>query len=335
MFNTMPSHEHITHAVIYARVSSKAQTKRTDGLSSQVAACLEYARNRNWDVTEIFKDDISGRLEQRPGMKSMLSYLRQNKEQSYAVIIDDVSRLARSLEAHRNLRKMISKAGAVLVSPNIEFAESADSQLHESMFALFAEHQSLKNAEQTVNRMRGAMLRGHWPFHFPVGYKRGKVNGLAKGLMRDEPVASIIEQGLNDFASGVIQTQSEFCRYLEQFPHYPKGKNGKVHQQRVKDLLTNTLYAGYLKHDDWNVPLTKAIHEPLISFSTYQKIQERLQEGAYLPTHKSISQDFPLRGAVVCGDCGNSLTANWSKSKTGKKHPYYICRTKGCAAIKK
>ncbi|MEM7212953.1 MAG: hypothetical protein AAF479_13855, partial [Pseudomonadota bacterium] len=27
---------------------------------------------------------------------------------------------------------------------------------------------------------------------------------------------------------------------------------------------------------------------------------------------------------MCCADCGNPLTANWSKSKTGKRHPYYL-----------
>jgi site-specific DNA recombinase len=45
--------------------------------------------------------------------------------------------------------------------------------------------------------------------------------------------------------------------------------------------------------------------------------------------------DLGRRGAVACGDCGNALTACWSKSKTGKKHPYYLCHKKGCASYRK
>jgi hypothetical protein len=50
---------------------------------------------------------------------------------------------------------------------------------------------------------------------------------------------------------------------------------------------------------------------------------------------KDINPDFPLRGFVLCNDCNNRLTANWSKSKTGKKHPCYLCFTKGCASHRK
>jgi site-specific DNA recombinase len=38
---------------------------------------------------------------------------------------------------------------------------------------------------------------------------------------------------------------------------------------------------------------------------------------------------------VVCADCGTPLTACWSTSKTGDKHPYYLCPTKGCSSYRK
>ncbi|WP_375451771.1 zinc ribbon domain-containing protein [uncultured Devosia sp.] len=60
-----------------------------------------------------------------------------------------------------------------------------------------------------------------------------------------------------------------------------------------------------------------------------------MNEDARAPARKDINEDFVLRGAVVCADCEGSLTACWSKSKTGKKHPYYLCFTKGCQSYRK
>ncbi len=75
-------------------------------------------------------------------------------------------------------------------------------------------------------------------------------------------------------------------------------------------------------------------HEALISFETYQKIQGRLKGHAYVPARKNLSEDFPLRGFVACGDCGKPLTACWSKGRS-KHHPYYYCVTKGCESKSK
>jgi len=125
-------------------------------------------------------------------------------------------------------------------------------------------------------------------------------------------------------------------RYFESQPAFPKDlPDGKIRQQRVVDLLKQPLYAGYLEAPKWGIEFHKAQHEALISLESYQKVQARLKAGAIAPARKNISADFPLRNYVLCGDCEKPLTANWSKSKTGKKHPYYLCFTKQCRSYRK
>ena len=116
----------ITKAVIYARVSNVKQTTQGSGLASQETRCREYARYRNYEIAQVFTDDMSGSLTTRPGMLAMLSFLRSQKREQHAVIVDDISRLARGLEAHLQLRAAISTAGGVLESPSIEFGEDSD-----------------------------------------------------------------------------------------------------------------------------------------------------------------------------------------------------------------
>lgn len=151
-------------AVLYCRVSSAKQTTRGDGLSSQETRCREYAKFKGYEVARVFKDDASGSLINRPGMQAMLSYLQKNKRKSHVVIIDDISRLARGLEAHLQLRAAISKAGAILESPSIEFGEDSDSILVENLLASVSQHQRQKNSEQTKNRMRARVQNGYWVF---------------------------------------------------------------------------------------------------------------------------------------------------------------------------
>ena len=91
-------------AAIYCRVSSKAQTKRGDGLGSQESRCREFASFRKYSVEKVFTDDVTGKLAERPGMQAMLAWLRQNRKHSPVVVIDDISRFARGVEAHIKLR---------------------------------------------------------------------------------------------------------------------------------------------------------------------------------------------------------------------------------------
>ncbi|WP_419740148.1 recombinase zinc beta ribbon domain-containing protein [Ruegeria sp.] len=160
--------------------------------------------------------------------------------------------------------------------------------------------------------------------------------GHGKLLVRHEPHASVLQEALEGFASGRFDAQVEVKRFLERQPDFPKDlPNGEIRNQRVKDILTRPIYAGFVEVPKWNVSLRKGHHEGLITFATFEKIQSRLREGARAPARKDINEDFPLRGFIRCGDCDKPLTACWSKSKTGRKHPYYLCYNKACVSNRK
>ena len=264
----------------------------------------------------------------------MLSYLKKHRASCHAVLIDDISRLARGVKAHFELRAAISLVGGVLESPTVEFGDDADSELQEYILATVAQHQRRKNAEQTKNRMRARVMNGYWPFACPVGYCHAKSSGPGKVLVRNEPLASIVQEGLEGYASGRFQIQAEVKRFFESFPEYPRDRNGEVRYQQVLDMLKRVVYAGYVESKDWDVPLRKGQHEGLISFETYQKIQDRLDGKGRVPARKDLNEDFPLRGAVSCGDCGSAYTACWSKGRSSI-YPYYLCAERGCVSYGK
>ncbi|MEE4538259.1 MAG: recombinase family protein [Erythrobacter sp.] len=200
------SHE-ASKAVIYARVSSIKQSTRGDGLASQETRCREYAKYKGYEVVQVYSDDMSGSLTARPGMMAMLAFLRRHRKDPHVVIIDDISRLARGLEAHIKLRADINGAGGILESPSIEFGEDSDSVLVENPLASVSQHQRQKNGEQTVNRMRARLINGYWPFQAPIGYRFEAKSGHGKILVRDEPIASILQEALEGYACGRFQTQ--------------------------------------------------------------------------------------------------------------------------------
>ncbi len=334
-FDTGPSHN-VTNAIIYCRVSSKAQTKRGDGLNSQETRCREYAIYKGYTVNKVFTDDLTGKSANRPGLKALLAYLEADRKNPHVVIIDDLSRFARRVPLHFELRENIALAGGILESPSVELRDDADGELHEYILASVSQHQSRKNAEQTLNQMQARCFNGYWVFQPPMGYKYEKVEGHGKLLVRNEPIASIIQEALNGYASGRFDAQVEVKRFLESKPDFPKDlPNGEIRNQRVTDILTRVTDAGYIEVPNWDIPLRKGHHKGLISLETYQKIQDRLKGGVKSPMRKDINEDFPLRGFVVCGDCERPLTACWSKSKTGKKHPYYLCHNRACASHRK
>ncbi len=322
-------------AVVYCRVSNVKQTTRGDGLGSQETRCREYAGYKGYKVAQVFTDDMSGGVADRPGMMAMLDWLKANQADKPVVIIDDVSRLARGLDAHIRLRTAIGGAGGRLESPSIEFGEDSDSVLVENLLASVSQHQRQKNAEQTTNRMRARAMNGFWVFHAPKGFRFAQTRE-GKMLVRDEPIASIVQEAMEGFASGRFASQAEVKRFLEAQPLFPKDlPNGQIRNQRVNDLLTQPLYAGLISIPRWGITEREARHDGIISLTTYEKIRKRLNDPDKRIVRKDMREDFPLRGTALCGDCGGPLTACWSKSKTGARHPYYLCHNRSCVSHRK
>lgn len=86
-------------------------------------------------------------------------------------------------------------------------------------------------------------------------------------------------------------------------------------------MLAQPFYSGYISVKKWGVELQPGKHKPLISLPTWQAIQERNKSMAKAPVRSNISDEFPLRGFVTCGDCGKQLTACWSKGRSAR-YPY-------------
>ena len=326
--------DQLKSGVIYCRVSDTKSGARGDGLNSQETRCREFASQMGITVLEVFRDDMTGGSIDRPGMKAMLAFLKKNRRAGYLVLIDDISRFARDIRGHWDLRDLLREAGGQLMSPRMEFKDDADSRMVENMMATFAQHQREKNAEQTKNRMRARVMNGYWVFQPPVGYKYEGVRGRGRVLVRDEPVASVAQEALEGYASGRFDNQAEVMRFLQDNPLFPKDSRGIVRAQRVSILLRNCVYAGYVEAPNWDVSLRQGQHEPLISLQTFQQIQDRLNGGGYAPRRKNLNEEFPLRGHVVCDDCDTPLTACWSKGSHGK-YPYYLCPRRGCASYGK
>ena len=316
-------------AVIYTRVSSTKQTTRGNGLDSQETRCREYAAHRGYTVIDVFKDDMTGSAVNRPGIKAMLACVRKYRSHKVVVIIDDISRIARSIEAHLKLKAAILAAGATLESPSVEFGDDPDSQLIENLLASVSQHQRQKNGEQTKNRMRARALNGFWVFQAPWGYRYERQSGGGKLMVRDEPMASIIQEALTGFASERFLSAGEVLRFIKAHPLMPDKKRKTMNFERVNQILTQPLYAGYFELPDWNVSFRKGQHEGVISLETFEAIQERLKIRSRAAARKDINADFPMRGHVCCADCGHAMTATWAKGKGGR-YPYYMCRQKDC-----
>ena len=320
-------------AVIYCRVSSKKQKLEGGGLESQEQRCRAYAEDRGYEVEAVFPDDASGGGDfmKRPGMVALLSYLDAQPSKNYVVIFDDLKRFARQTEMHIKLRQAFEARGAKVACLNFKFEDTPEGKFIETIIAAQGELEREQNRRQVVQKMKARVENGFWVFRAPVGYKyiAGKGSG-GKVLVPDEPVATTVREALEGFASGRFASQAEVQRFFERCPHFPKDlPDGRLRPMTVSRLLKKVVYAGYVEAPKWDISLRKGEHEGLISFETFERVQEALEGRARPAARRDFNEDFPLRGYVACNSCGNAMTSAWSKG-CRKHYAYYRCMTRGC-----
>lgn len=92
--------------------------------------------------------------------------------------------------------------------------------------------------------MRARIQNGNWVFRPPLGYRYDKDKFHGKILVRNEPLASIVQEALEGYASGRFDTQMEVVRFLETQPAFPKTDAGTVRQFEVSRMLSRPIYSG-------------------------------------------------------------------------------------------
>lgn len=100
-------------AVIYFRTATDGHSK--DHLFRQEMNCFSYAKIKHYQVASVFIDEgFSGNTLDRPNMQKMLAYLEEHKSEGLVVIVYDLSRLARDVSVHMQLRSVLKEANAKL-----------------------------------------------------------------------------------------------------------------------------------------------------------------------------------------------------------------------------
>jgi DNA invertase Pin-like site-specific DNA recombinase len=318
-------------ALIYCRVSSKRQTTDGSGLSSQQKRCEDYAAQQGYIVEQVFPDDITGggNFTKRKGMVALLEHINANPDTSYVVIFDDLKRLARDTKYYLILRETLDALDVRVECLNFTFQDTPEGEFFETVIMAGGQMERKQGARQVRQKIIARFEAGYWGTNAPIGYKMQNERGKERILVRDEPIASYVQEALESFACGRFETQAEVGRFLAGCPEFPKTSKHGIHTDTIKNLLTKSVYAGLVELKAWGVVPRKGHHEALISVEDFQKIQERLVSKPKAPIRKNMAREFPLRGAVCCADCNMPYYSTFSKGRS-KRYPYYVCMQKGC-----
>ncbi len=319
--------------LVYARVSSVGQANYGHGLESQEARCVNELKSLGVTYSKSFLDSFTGGGDfmKRPAMRDLLAYVDKNPHQKFVVVFDDLKRFARDVEFHIKLRAAFRVRNVALRCLNYNFDDSPEGEFAEIVMAGQAQLERKQNRRQVIQKQRARMEAGHWPLAARKGYSR---NPASRILEPNKQGLEVLKPALEGFATGNLARKIDVCEFLVERGFWKKQTPDKyIH--RVDAILRDPFYCGDVEYLPWDVSRRKGEHDGIISSEMFERIQRRLKSrGATTRVRRDISEDFPLRGLVLCSSCGHALTGAFARGRS-RRYSYYYCKDKKCSLYSK
>ena len=305
-------------AIIYTRVSSAEQVSGTS-LEMQERECKRYAQMNELNVVQVFSEQgESAKTADRTEFQKALKFCSVNKVGFF--IVHKIDRFSRNTNDHVMTQAVLKKIGTILVSASEPIDQTSMGRAMEGMLSVWAELDNNIRADRSRNGMIERVKQGVWVWEAPLGYKRVVKGG---NIVIDPDTAHYIQLAFEEWSKGV-HTYRSLAKFL-----YERGlrtRTGKkVYPQMIQKMLRNPIYYGLIQAFELEVI---GAFEPIINESLFYKCQPNKRKTTRR-RGKARSTDFPLRGLAYCSECGERLTASYSRGNGGK-YAYYHHQKGGC-----
>ncbi len=318
-------------AITYLRVSTKEQAEMgglAEGYSipAQRIAVQRKAESMGASVVAEFTDaGESARSADRPELKRMLAFVASEKVDY--VIVHKIDRLARNRLDDLMISVALEEAGVQLVSCTEHIDASPAGKLTHGLMALIAEWYSSNLSQEVKTKTMEKVRRGGTVGKAPIGYlnvrkviEGREVRTVEVDPERGDPVSWAFDAySTGDWSlSALTQVLQEEGLTTVPSPHYTQKP---VPRSTVYRILRNPYYTGVILRQGVTYP---GLHEPLVSPTVFQKVQEVL-ETHNLAGEKQRVHEHYLKGSVFCGTCGSRLCITKAKNRHGSEYLYFFC----------
>lgn len=316
--------------LIYLRVSTDKQAEKGIAIPTQQEKCFECARDNNYIFdadTDIYIDrGESARTMDRPALLDMLERCKNDKTVK-AIIIYDISRLARNREDFAFIKIDLRKHDIKLLSATEAIDGSPEGQVLEGILSTIAEFYSAQSARRIKFNMLRKAKDGIFPGRATYGYKNvqektttGKTRAWIEVNWEE---AKWVIKAFEYYASGnySIRDLAETLQ-SEGFPVRTARGSGKLHPSTLEEILTNKFYIGTILWGDLENPDGK--HERFLDQALFDKVQ------AIIRSRFSSSSRYRrlfsvLKEISYCEECGSKMTVEEHTTSKGTVIQYLRC----------
>jgi site-specific DNA recombinase len=297
---------------IYSRVSTQEQAREGYSIGEQVERLKAFCKAKNWRAVKEYTDaGFSGGNINRPALQELIMDVKSGLIER--VVVFKLDRLSRSQKDTLELiEDVFLSNGCDFVSMNENFDTSSPfGKAMIGILAVFAQLEREQIKERVTIGREARTKDGKWhgggvP---PIGYDY--VNGE---LVINDYEAMQIREAYKLYLSGYNYTEIADLLNKKGYSH----KYGKWSLNRLRFLLPNNIYIGYVKFAGESY---KGIHEPLIDEETFHKTVALINKNTY--RKKPSSPKTLLTGKLYCEKCGKRYRSNTSLNRDGSILPYY------------
>ena len=314
-------------AIIYTRVSTDEQNNGYSPLDQKVKL-VKFCEQGEIDVVGFYHDDESGKSFNRPEWLKIMKFIKKNRgyvDYIYFIKWDRFSRnVAEAYITIRDLKKLGVEAQAIEQPLDFEIPES------KIMLAIYLAAPEVDNDRRALNIFHGirrGKKEGRWLGACLRGYKNARDENnkpiiVPEGGKQEE----LVRRAFTEFASGLYN--------MEQLRLKLQKEGLKCNRNSFWMLLRNKGYIGKVlvpSYKDEAEHWVDGVHKAIIDKETFYAVQDILDGRKKKIPNKfqTVRDEFPLRGFLICPDCGRTLTASASRGKMKTLFYYYHCN-KGC-----
>ena len=314
-------------AALYCRVSTDSQEREGTSLQTQLAACLKYCENKNYEVAYRYSETFSGLSLERPELNELRELVRS--EAVDVVVCYCLDRLSRDPGHGVIIIQELDKHGITLetVTEDVDNSELGKLISYIRGFASKLEAEKIK--ERTMRGKRAKAKAGRITCGGSAklyGYDYHKATPEIGGRRTiNEEEAIWVRRVYQWFVDDCISSTAITFRLRKLAA--PTKLGGLWCRAAVINILKNPAYIGktYAFTTVDGKPFSKAREDwieipdatpAIISNELFEAAQQQLQLNAKKSV-RNVKRQYLLRGHVVCKRCGRSYYSGYTYDGPG------------------
>lgn len=295
---------------IYARKSSEQEDRQVLSLESQIKELEALAREKKYNVIEVFAEAKSAKYPGREKFNSMLQ--RMSNGEAQGIITWHADRLSRNpVDTGQIIYGLDINQLSEVVTPGQVFINTPNDKF---MLAMFMNQAKWENDNKGQNVKRGLKTKAEKGW-LPSGAKAGYMNDKfaekgSKTLLVDPERFPLIRKAWDCMLTGTYSV-IQILRLLNEEWGYKtpvhKRIGGKpMTRSHIYKLFTDSFYYGEFEYPLGSGNWHQGKHETMITKEEFDKVQRLLgRKGRPRPR----TRFFAYTGLLQCGECSATITA--------------------------